>query len=238
MTTLDTTSPQAAAASDSAAALAFGVGARITAAVMCDDYADVILGALAQTPSRGLTRQTTDVSTYLGGSECDLYAYVTDFALALAATGRHATLSIHLSRGCPGELGCSVTTPRVAQAVEPRHAGHFVTADWSLYPLADAVTAGVEPDHMRDIYAAIDLARSNGTFVASEHFATRLVGDLGAVLHTVFSGWAMVGRSVQHVTTHATLSINSPSQATRSGSDAPVAGSAGSAPSVVGGVVA
>ena len=64
---------------------------------------------------------------------------------------------------------------------------------------------------MRDIYAAIDRARDNGTFVASEHFVTRLAGDLGEVLATVVAGWTGVGRSVQHVTSHLTLSLNSPS---------------------------
>lgn len=93
--------------------------------------------------------------------------------------------------------------------------GHFAAAEWALYPLADGVRDGVEPDHMRDIYAAVGHARGNGTFVASEHFVTRLEGDLGAVLETVVSGWARVGRSVPHVTSHLIISVNSPSHADR-----------------------
>ncbi|MDN6303259.1 MAG: Ykof family thiamine-binding protein, partial [Brachybacterium sp.] len=80
------------------------------------------------------------------------------------------------------------------------------------YPLADQVTAGgTEPDHMRDIYAAIDHARELGTFRGSEHFVTRLEGDIGEVIATAVAGWLQVGRSVQHVTSHLTLSLNSPS---------------------------
>jgi len=64
---------------------------------------------------------------------------------------------------------------------------------------------------MRDIYAAIEYAKGNGTFRKSEHFVTRLEGDVARVLASVIAGWILVGRTVQHVTSHVTLSINSPS---------------------------
>lgn len=66
---------------------------------------------------------------------------------------------------------------------------------------------------MRDIYAAIDYAKKAGTYAGSEHFATRLVGDVADVLATAAAGWVLVGRSVQHVTSHLTLSLNSPTVA-------------------------
>lgn len=64
---------------------------------------------------------------------------------------------------------------------------------------------------MREIYHAIDHARTTGVTVTPDHFVTRLEGDLAAVLETIAAAWVLVGRSVQHVTTHASLSINSPS---------------------------
>lgn len=64
--------------------------------------------------------------------------------------------------------------------------------------------------HMRDIYLAIDYAKEKGTYQRSHHFVTELKGDLAAVLETITAGWLIVGRHVQHVTTHATFSINSP----------------------------
>ncbi|MGO2112993.1 MAG: YkoF family thiamine/hydroxymethylpyrimidine-binding protein [Pseudoclavibacter sp.] len=200
--------------------LRFGVGARITVAVMTDDYVRVItdaLGALDASVASDLVVDTGDVSTYLGGDEATLLRAVTDLAEAIAASGHHATIALHLSRGCPGEAVCAVPGGAGARAVsvpEPRETGRFASAEWALYPLADQPVAdGVEPDHMRDILAAIERARDNGTFRGSEHFVTRLEGDLGAVLGTVFAGWTMVGRTVQHVTCHATLSLNSPSHA-------------------------
>lgn len=202
--------------------LRFGVGARITLSVMAEDYVDVILGALASADSSGLVVETGDVSTYLGGAEEDLQRYVTELAAGVARSGRHASLSLVLSRGCPGEVACELpggAGPRVVPVSAPHPTGRYATAEWALYPLADGPAAGRaaghEPDHMRDIYAAIDHAKELGTFVGSQHFVTRLEGDLGDVIATAFAGWTLVGRSVQHVTTHLTVSINSPSHPVR-----------------------
>ncbi|MCC2592027.1 Ykof family thiamine-binding protein [Tessaracoccus sp. OS52] len=194
--------------------LRFGVGARVTVAVMCDDYVDVILGALAGLDTRGLTIETGDVSTFAGGSEADLLGWLTDLADAVAATGHHAALSVQLSRGCPGEVVCELpggAGPRVVDTPKGRQIGRHASAEWAIYPLADDVRGGVEPDHMRDIEAAIQLSRELGTFRGSAHFVTRLEGDLGAIIETVVAGWTMVGRSVQHVVAHLSISVNSPS---------------------------
>lgn len=209
----DGSNPDAAAALTSDP-LAFGVGARITAAVMSDRYVRIITNALSAVDATGLVVDSGDVSTYVGGSETDLLRYLTQLSAEIAATGVHASIVVHLSRGCPGEVICELpggAGPRSVELPQGEITGRFAAAEWALYPLEDAVRDCVEPDHMRDIYAAIDHARANGTFVASEHFVTRLEGDLGAILETVVSGWARVGRSVQHVTSHLTLSVNSPS---------------------------
>lgn len=193
--------------------LRFGVGARITIAVMTDRHAEVILGALEEVDDAGLVSETGDVSTYIGGSETELLRYLTDLTEAIARTEHHASVTVHLSRGCPGEVQCELPGGAGAREVEPppgRATGRYAAAEWALYPLADDGQAGVEPDHMRDIYAAIELARATGTFRRSEHFVTRLEGDLGTLLSTVVAGWALVGRTVQHVTSHVTLSLNSP----------------------------
>lgn len=196
--------------------LRFGVGARITVAVMSDRYADIILGVLDSVDVSGLSIETGDVSTFVGGAERDLLRYLTDLSSAIAQTGSHASISVLLSRGCPGEVVCDLpggAGPRVVEHPTGRDTGRHATAEWALYPLADEITAGVEPDHMRDIYAAIDLARANDTFRGSAHFVTRLEGDIGRILETAVAGWTLVGRSVQHVTSHLTISVNSPSHA-------------------------
>ena len=196
--------------------LRFGVGARLTISVMSERYADIILGALAAADTSDLVVETTDVSTFLGGDETALLRALTDLTSAIADTGEHASISVLLSRGCPCEVACDLpggAGPRAVETPTGVDTGRYASAEWALYPLADSVSAGVEPNHMRDIYAAIDLAKSNGTFRGSAHFVTRLEGDAGRILETAVAGWTMVGRSVQHVTSHVTLSVNSPSHA-------------------------
>lgn len=190
--------------------LRFGVGARITVAVMSDRYIEIILGALKQTDSTGLEVKTGDVSTFVTGSESDLLRYLTDLSSGIAQSEAHSAINIQLFRGCPGAIVCDLPQgpgPRIVSPPKGRVVGQFVAAEWALYPLADQM----EADHMRDIYAAIDFAVNNGTFKESKGSVTRLEGDLGTVLETVVAGWVQVGRSVQHVASHLTMSVNSPS---------------------------
>ncbi|HEY4615498.1 MAG TPA: YkoF family thiamine/hydroxymethylpyrimidine-binding protein [Citricoccus sp.] len=194
----------------------FGVGARFTLAVMAENYAEVILDALEQADASGLEVTTGVVSTYLSGAEQDVLRYLSQVIATAGRTGAHVSASVHLSRGCPGGVTCEIPAGGAALYSETpvlEATGVTCVADWALYPLADAGTDGGSADHMRDIYAAIDHARATGITVTSDHYVTRLEGDLGQVLETIAAAWVLVGRSVQHVTTHATLSINSPSAA-------------------------
>src|SRR5690606_28200007 len=119
--------------------LRFGVGARVGVAVMSDDFAEVILGALRDVDPRGLTISTGDVSTWAGGSEEDLLGWLTDLRAAVAATGHHAAITVQLSRGCPGEVACELpggAGPRVVEAPRGRDVGTWAAAEWAIYPLA------------------------------------------------------------------------------------------------------
>jgi len=190
----------------------YGVGARLTLSVYDSDYVRIILDALEQADTARLTVKTDDVSTFVGGTESDILRFLRDVITATAASGAHLSASILLSRGCPGELQCALPPGVAALGADPVRldpAGVDAAAHWSLYPLLDEGAGG---DHMDAIYAAIEQANTTGVFTGSEHFATRLDGDLSEVLETVANAWIGVGRTVQHVTTHVTLSINSPTR--------------------------
>jgi len=192
----------------------FGVGGRITLAVMSDDYIDVILTALAEAAADAaeLDVVTDDVSTWATGDETALAVYFARLIAAASRGGRHVSATVMFSRGCPGEVRCALPAGRGLVSPLPvvPPTGVTASAQWALYPLDDSGTA----DHMRDIYAAIDAARENGTFVRSDHYVTRLRGDVATILETVAGGWVRVGRTVPHVTTHVTVSVNSPSEVT------------------------
>ncbi|WP_209561020.1 YkoF family thiamine/hydroxymethylpyrimidine-binding protein [Frigoribacterium sp. PvP032] len=196
----------------------FGVGARITLSVMRDDHVDVITSALAAPDADDVVVETGDVSTFVSGDEQALVRWSSELVAAAGRSGAHVAAVLHFSRGCPGEVVCELpggAGPRRAELPTADPTGVHATAEWALYPLVDSVRDGVEPDHMRDIEAAVDLARRNGTFRGSQHFVTRLEGDVADVIATAAAGWVLVGRTVQHVTSHVTLSISSPSAAAR-----------------------
>ncbi len=194
-----------------------GVGARFTLSVMSDDYVEIILSALSQVPTEGLVIQTDAISTYVAGDEQKIANYLCGVITAVAKTGKHLSVSILWSMGCPGEVGCQTPEGGIfntAPLVKLSQVGVETSAAWSLYPLHDIRNVGSDnvSDHMKDIYEAIDYAKTKGTYAHSQSYATVLKGDLADVLETIMAGWLITGRHVQHVVTHATLSINSPSQ--------------------------
>ena len=144
--------------------------------------------------------------------------FLRDVIATAAASGAHLSAAILLSRGCPGELACALPAGVAALGAAPvalAPTGVRARAHWSLYPLLDSDPATPDPapaDHMAPIYAAIEGAKTAGVYSGSDHYATRLDGDLAAVLETAANAWIGVGGVVQHVVTHLTVSINSPTQ--------------------------
>lgn len=192
----------------------YGVGARFTLSVYDSDYISIILEALNHVDHSDLMVDTGDISTFATGSEQRVLTYLRDVIAAAARRGVHVSASILLSRGCPGELQCELP-PGVAalgaKPVELEPTGQRARAHWSLYPLIDAAPA--DGDHMALIYEAIEGAKRDGVYSGSDHFATRLDGDLAKVLEAAANTWIAVGSRVQHVVTHVTVSMNSPTLA-------------------------
>jgi hypothetical protein len=189
----------------------------------CDDFVEVILGALddvrADGLDAGLVIETDEVSTWVGArtepAEERLVAYLAGVVAAASrrTDGGHVVAHVLLSRGCPGEVSCDLGVVGLPEATPVRVAptGVWAVAQWSLYPLLDGGSA--TQDHMVPIEAAIESARRRGTATEPAHYATKLTGDLAEVLATAADAWAGVGAQVPHVVTHLTLSVGSPSLA-------------------------
>ncbi|MGI8947135.1 MAG: YkoF family thiamine/hydroxymethylpyrimidine-binding protein [Ornithinimicrobium sp.] len=200
-----------------------GVGMRLSVHPHCDDFEEVILGALADVIGAGLSDdllvETDEVSTYVGARTELAEERLAAFASALIAAAfrrcgaGHVVAHILLSRGCPGEASCHLDVaglPETASvALEPT--GIRAAAQWSLYPLLDGGSG--QGDHMVHIEAAIAAAQARGVAACANHYATKLTGDLAEVLATVVDAWAQVGAVVPHVVTHLTVSVGSPSPA-------------------------
>lgn len=218
--------PAVEPAADQAAAptpAELGVGMRFSIHPHTDDFVGVILGALADAETAGLTDglaiRTDEVSTYVGAAtapaEQRLAAYLAAVVAAASrrSGGGHVVAHVLLSRGCPGEVSCDlgVTGLPGAAPVELEPTGIRAAAHWSLYPLLDGGSGA--GDHMAHIEAAIATATARGV-ASPAHYATKLVGDVAEVLATAVDAWAEVGAVVPHVVTHLTVSVGSPSPAT------------------------
>ena len=209
-----------------------GVGMRLSVHPHCDDFADVILGALADVTGDGssddLVVETDEVSSYVGARTEPAEQRLAAFAVAIIAAasqrcgGGHVVTHILLSRGCPGEVSCDleVTGLPSAAPVELEPTGIGAAAQWSLYPLLDGGSG--HGDHMSHIEAAIAAAHTRGTAARANHYATKLTGDVAEVLATAVDAWAQVGAVVPHVVSHLTVSVGSPRPAEDlRGTDAP-----------------
>lgn len=195
-------------------------GAQISLYPMCDDYVARILGALsALDPYRDRLRiETDDVSTLLVGTPDLVFAASRDLFAAVAKTGVHTTMSLLVSRGCPGEPDDPICHPpeggfatppdRAAMLARVERAGEInlpIAAQFALLPL------GVG-EHMTPIYDCIGLLKDSGLFDKSKHFCSKLKGDAGkvfALLEACFEGF---GAPEGHLVLSATVSANSPTK--------------------------
>lgn len=201
-----------------------GVGMRLSIHPHCDDFQDVILGALDDVTSeglaKGLTVETDDVSTYVAADAEPAEEQLAAFAAGVIAAasrrsdGSHVVAHMLFSRGCPGEVSCDVNVTGLPSPgpVQLEPTGIGAAAQWSLYPLVNG--GSDHGEHMAHIEAAIAAAHARGTVVRANHYATKLAGDVSEVLATVVDAWAQVGATVAHVVTHVTVSVNSPSSST------------------------
>lgn len=79
------------------------IGARLAIYPMTDRFVDVILSAVRAMETDGMTVQTDSLGTLLIGEEARVFEAVrTAFKQAATYEG-HMVMTLHLSRGCPGE---------------------------------------------------------------------------------------------------------------------------------------
>jgi uncharacterized protein YqgV (UPF0045/DUF77 family) len=79
------------------------IGCRFAIYPMTDNFVEVILSAVRDMETDGMTVRTDSLGTLLVGEEDQVFDAVRG-AFARAAThGGHVVMTLHLSRGCPGE---------------------------------------------------------------------------------------------------------------------------------------
>jgi len=79
------------------------IGCRFAIYPMTDDFVDVILGAIRTVDTSGMAVTTDSLGTlFIGEEEKVLCAVQATFEAASRHAG-HVVMTLHLSRGCPGE---------------------------------------------------------------------------------------------------------------------------------------
>ena len=79
------------------------IGCRLAIYPMTDDFVAVILSAVRAMETDGMTVQTDSLGTLLVGEESKVFDAVRAAFSRVATHGGHAVMTLHLSRGCPGE---------------------------------------------------------------------------------------------------------------------------------------
>ena len=153
-------------------------GCRFSLYPMTDGFVDIILGALRKTNTEAVWTESDALSTVCRGK----LPYVADAVKALFVNayqeGVHMALEGQYSKGCPGDidgdskLNFEGVAPNKALAEDI----HFpVLCKFALYPM------GV-PDYIQHIADVWRMAEERGLQPTTIHYATRLSGDVHAVL--------------------------------------------------------
>ena len=157
----------------------FGVGARLTLAVMADDYVDVISGRCGTpTPPGSRCRPGKSAPTSRRRTGRAALSEPGDSG-GRPQRSTHVGRGRALSRGCPGGVSCEIPEGGAAlysEIPELEPTGISTGGRLGDLPARRRRTGSAAADHMRDIYAAIDYAKSTGVTVTEDHYVTRLDG--------------------------------------------------------------
>ncbi len=79
------------------------IGCRFAIYPMTEGFVDVILGAIRRVDTTGMTVKTDSLGTLFIGEEQKVLDAVQAAFEAASQRAGHVAMTLHLSRGCPGE---------------------------------------------------------------------------------------------------------------------------------------
>src|SRR5699024_7667748 len=158
-------------------------GCQFTLFPMSDDFVKVILAALDEVDTTKISVQTDDVSTFIQGDIVHLFDVTRAIFLHAASTGIHVAMTGTFSVGCAGENAKNIHTfqegaPLNQDKVE--HISQQAGCRIALYPMGS-------DNFMSIINEQLDLARQDNVKVTSDHYATRLDGDVKGIFRVMES---------------------------------------------------
>lgn len=181
-------------------------GCRFTLAPMCDDYVDVILGAIEKTDTAKVWKQTDKLSTVYRGKACHVEDAVKAFFVHAFREGTHMTMEATFSRGCPGDTEADSMMECDDALCNAQTQAHFpVACKISLYPM------GVE-NYMEHIAHIVNHAIDLGIYERSTHYCTILCCDVQELFSYIHEVNAYCAQNLKHYIFEVTMSVNSPTK--------------------------
>lgn len=183
-------------------------GCRFSLAPMCDDFVNVILGAVGKVDTAKVWKQTGKLSTVYRGRACHVEDAVKACFVHAYREGTHMTMEATFSKGCPGDIdGDSFLAEDDVLCNEPGIKDiHFpVDCKIALYPM------GVS-DYMTDIACIVNRAIDLGIYESSSHYCTVLSADVQDLFSYISWVNARCGENLSHYVFEVTLSVNSPTK--------------------------
>ena len=183
-------------------------GCRFSLAPMCDDFVQVILGAVGKTDTSKVWKQTDKLSTVYRGKACHVEDAVKACFLHAYREDVHMTMEATFSKGCPGdtEADCLLAADDELCNEDAVKDVHFpVNCKISLYPM------GVE-NYMEHIAHIVNLSIDLGIYDHSTHYCTVLSCDVQELFSYIRDVNAYCAENISHYIFEVTISVNSPTK--------------------------
>ena len=181
-------------------------GCRFSLSPMCDNYIDVILGAIAKVDTSKVWSMTDKLSTVYRGRQIHVEDAVKACFVHAWHKDVHMTMEMTFSKGCPGDTEAeSLLAEDDVLINEPGMKDiHFpVNCKISLYPM------GVT-NYMEHIAHVVNHAIDLGIYEKSSHYCTILSCDVQQLFDYIHYVNHYCGRELSHYIFEVTLSVNSP----------------------------
>lgn len=186
-------------------------GCRMSLHPMCDDYANVILGAVEKIDTTKVWSATDHLSTVYRGRQSQVIDCARAAFVYAWRENVHMVGEFTLSRGCPGD----VDADRFLETDdEPCNCAAISQGDFHTFAKISFYAFGVV-EYMAHIRFVVALAQTRGLKPRSAHYVTMLEGGANALFAYFDEVLRYARQHLPHYVLEATLSVNSPTNVTK-----------------------
>jgi len=181
-------------------------GCRMSLYPMCDNFTDLILGAVEKIDTSKVWSATDHLSTVYRGRQSQVMDCAQATFVYAWKEKVHMAGEFTFSRGCPGD----VDADRFLETDdEPCNSAAVSLGDFHTFAKISFYAFGVM-EYMEHIRFVVELAQKRGLKPQSAHYVTVLEGSNSALFAYFGEVLAYAHQHLPHYVLEATLSVNSP----------------------------